>query len=82
MKQATGGDRRSENFKNNQGSPNLVKVERTIDTTKKLADVANVGKETYRMGKKILDSNNDEVKNAVLSGDMSINAGYNKIREK
>lgn len=47
----------------------------------KLANVANVGKETYRMGKKILDSNNKEVKDAVLSGDMSINAGYNKIRE-
>lgn len=60
--------------------PNLVKRE-SIDTTKKLAEVANVGKETYRMGKKILDSDNEEVKNAVLSGEMSINAGYNKIKE-
>lgn len=60
--------------------PNSVKRE-SVDTTKKLAEVANVGKETYRMGKKILDSDNEEVKNAVMSGEMSINAGYNKIRE-
>ena len=53
--------------------PNSVKRE-SIDTTKKLAEVANVGKETYRMGKKILDSSNEEVKNAVMSGEMSINA--------
>ena len=60
--------------------PNSVKRE-SIDTTKKLAEVANVGKETYRMGKKILDSDNEEVKEQVLSGKMSINAGYNKIIE-
>lgn len=60
--------------------PNSVKRE-SIDTTKKLAEVANVGKETYRMGKKILDSDNEEVKEKVLSGEMSINAGYNKIKE-
>lgn len=69
-------------LKQNQNTvlPNLVKRE-SIDTTKKLAEVANVGKETYRMGKKILDSDNEEVKEKVLSGEMSINAGYNKIRE-
>ena len=60
--------------------PNSVKRE-SIDTTKKLAEVANVGKETYRMGKKILDSDNEEVKEKVLSGEMSINAGYNRIKE-
>lgn len=74
LRQASGGDRRSENFEQNQGLPNLVKVENRIDTTKKLADVAGVGKETYRMGAKILKSNNEEVKQAVLSGEMSINA--------
>ena len=82
LKQASGGDRRSESFEQNQGLPNSVKVENRIDTTKKLAEVAGVGKETYRMGAKILKSDNEEVKNAVLSGEMSINAGYNKIKEK
>lgn len=61
--------------------PNLVNPISSIDTTKKLAEVANVGKETYRMGAKILNSDNEEVKEKVLSGEMSINAGYNKIRE-
>lgn len=60
--------------------PNLVNPISSIDTAKKLAEVANVGKETYRMGKKILDSDNEEVKEKVLSGEMSINAGYNKNR--
>lgn len=61
--------------------PNLVNPISSIDTAKKLAEVANVGKETYRMGKKILDSDNEEIKEKVLSGEMSINAGYNKIKE-
>lgn len=51
------------------------------ETNTKLAQVAGVGKETYRMGAKILKSDNEEIKNAVLSGKMSINAGYNKIKE-
>lgn len=33
------------------------------------------------MGAKVLHSDNSELKQRVLSGDMSINAGYNKIRE-
>lgn len=60
--------------------PNSVKRE-SIDTTKKLAEVANVGKETYRMGKKILDSDNEEVKNAVMSGEMSINAAITRYHD-
>jgi len=68
LKQASGGDRRSEKFEQNQGLPNLVKVENRIDTTKKLAQVAGVGKETYRMGAKVLNSNNEKLKNEVLSG--------------
>ena len=65
-----GGDKKSP-------LPYLVNpIENRIDTTKKLAEVAGVGKETYRMGAKILNSDNEEVKQAVLSGEMSINAGY------
>ena len=67
LKQASGGDRRSEKFEQNQGLPNLVKVENSIETTKKLAQVAGVGKETYRMGAKVLNSNNEKLKNEVLS---------------
>lgn len=61
--------------------PNLAQSKPDNRVNTKLAEVAGVGKETYRMGAKILNSDNEEVKNAVLSGEMSINAGYNKIRE-
>lgn len=71
----------NENNKSEQFLPNSVTTVDKIDTTKKLADVAGVGKETYRMGAKILNSDNEKIKQAVLSGEMSINAGYNKIRE-
>lgn len=58
--------------------PNPIKP---INTSEKLASVAGVSEKTYRMGAKILNSDNEEVKEKVLSGEMSINAGYNKIRE-
>lgn len=79
LRQASGGDRRSENFEQNQGLPNLVKVENRIDTTKKLADVAGVGKETYRMGAKILNSNDEDLKQRVLSGETAISTGYKEL---
>ena len=64
-----------------QNSSKATFKENKIDVRAKLAETANVSTDTYSKGKKILDSDNNEVKNAVLSGDMSINAGYNKIRE-
>lgn len=58
LKTSTGGS-------NPQPLPNLVNPEDKIDTTKKLADVAGVSKETYRMGAKILSSDNEEVKEEI-----------------
>ena len=81
LKFASGGDRRSEDFKKNQGLKNSSKVENKIDVRAKLAETAGVSTDTYSKGKKILDSDNEEVKEKVLSGEMSINAGYNKIKE-
>lgn len=49
-----------------------------INVRAKLAETAGVSQDTYSKGKKILDSNNEEVKQKVMSGEMSINAGYNK----
>ena len=43
-----------------------------------MAETAGVSQDTYSKGKKILDSDNEEVKQKVMSGEMSINAGYNK----
>lgn len=84
-KSKAGGDKKSDNYKKsvteNLPQANNENKERNPTTDKKLSDMAGVSEKTYRMGTKILNSNNEEVKNAVLSGEMSINAGYNKIRE-
>ena len=55
-----------------------VQKERNPTTDKKLSDMAGVSDKTYRMGAKILNSDNEEVKKAVLSGEMSINVGYQR----
>ncbi len=50
-----------------------------IDVRAKLAKTASVSTDTYSMGKKILDSNNEELKQEVLSGEKNINAGYKEL---
>lgn len=45
----------------------------SVDTTKKLSKLAGVGKETYRMDAKILNSDNEKLKQEVLSGKKRIN---------
>lgn len=45
-------------------------------TSEKLASIAGVSEKTYRMGAKVLNSDNEDVKNRVLSGETSISAGY------
>lgn len=64
-----------------QNSSKRIEPENKIDVRAKLAETAGVSTDTYSKGKKILDSDNKEIKEKVLSGEMSINAGYNKIRE-
>lgn len=59
--------------KNNKRSEN--------ETNAKLAKVANVNRETYRQAKRVLDSNNDDLKQRVLSGKTSINAGYKELTQ-
>lgn len=74
---ANGGDKKSQSV----NLPTPINPKDKIDVREKLASVAGVSGKTYSMGKKILDSDNEEIKTAVLSGEMSINAGYNKIKE-
>lgn len=50
------------------------------ETNAKLAKMANVNRETYRQAKRVLDSDNEEVKRRVLSGKTSISAGYRELR--
>lgn len=66
---------------NPQPLPNLVNPENKVDTTKKLADLADVSEKTYRMGAKILNSDNEDIKQRVLSGETSISAGYKELTQ-
>ena len=52
------------------------------ETNSKLAKLAGVGKETYRMGAKILNSDNEELKKRVQSGETSISAGYKELTQR
>lgn len=51
------------------------------ETNAKLAKVANVNRETYRQAKHVLDSENDDLKQRVLSGETSISAGYKELTQ-
>ncbi len=53
--------------------------ERNPTTDKKLSDIAGVSEKTYRMGAKVLNSDNEDVKQRVLSGKTSIRAGYKEL---
>lgn len=52
-----------------------------IDVRAKLAETAGVSTDTYSKGKKNLDSNNETLKQEVLSGEKSINAGYKELTQ-
>lgn len=72
---------------NPQLTPKLVEAEKeknrtNNETNTKLSKLAGVGKETYRMGAKILNSGNEKLKQEVLSGEKSINAGYKELTGK
>lgn len=71
------------NLKQNQNTDRSNLTNREFKSTNnKLADIAGVKPTTYKMGAKILNSNNEELKSRVLSGETSISAGYKEIREK
>lgn len=58
------------------------KKERNPTTDKRLSDVAGVSEKTYRMGGKILNSNNEDLKQRVLSGETAISTGYKELLGK
>lgn len=59
--------------------PNPSSMIDKIDVREKLASVAGVSGKTYSMGKKILDSDNETLKQEVLSGRKGISVGYNEL---
>lgn len=60
---------------------NSSKRTEPIDVRAKLAKTAGVSTDTYSKGKKILDSDNETLKQEVLSGEKSINAGYKELAQ-
>ncbi len=75
----------NENNKNEQFSQissTTVDSKNKIDVRAKLAETAGVSTDTYSKGKKILNSNNEKLKQEVLSGEKSINAGYKELTGK
>ncbi len=60
---------------------NLTNPLNNIDTNKKLADIAGVKPTTYKMGAKVLNSDNEDIKQRVLSGETSISAGYKELTQ-
>lgn len=79
-KQVAMQEARKNNDKNKseQISVNLPKTD-PINTSEKLANIAGVSEKTYRMGTKVLNSSNEDVKQRVLSGETSISAGYKEL---
>lgn len=59
--------------------PTTVKA---IDTRKELAKIAGVSEGTYNKGKKILESDNEVIKQKVKSGEIKINTAYNELFPK
>ena len=79
----SGGDKKSTEYKKsvtaNLPQPIKDNKKRNPTTDKKLADIADVSEKTYRMGAKILNSDNEDLKHRVQSGETSISAGYKEL---
>ena len=55
--------------------------EEKIDVRKNLSQKAGVGSGTYYRCKTVLDSTNEDLKQQMLSGEITINAAYNMVKE-
>ena len=53
----------------NKPLSNLTNPLNSVNTNKKLADIAGVKPTTYKMGAKVLNSGNEDLKQRVLSGE-------------
>lgn len=67
---------------NKRRSSNVLQMEKNEDkpkiihTDKEIARMAGVSEKTYHMEAKVLNSNNEDIKQRVMSGETSISAGY------
>ena len=63
------------------GGREISENKKKNETDSKLAEIAGVGKETYRKGKRVLDSGNKEIIDRMAKGELSVNAAYKAIVE-
>ena len=63
-------------------SPNGEQLNTKIHTDKELAKMAGVGTGTVARFNKVMNSDDEELKKKVLANEVSINAGYEKVREQ
>lgn len=78
-----GGDKKSEDYQKSVES-NLTQAvgkKRNPTTDEKLSKIAGIKTTTYKMGAKVLKSDNEDLKKRVLSGETSISAGYKELIE-
>lgn len=74
-----------ENNPNNseeQFSQNSDTTVEKVDTKKELSKIANVSYDTYYKGKRILDSDNEDIKDKLKNKEISINKAYNELFKK
>lgn len=64
-----------------ESSPNGEQSKTKTHTDKEIAKMAGVGTGTVARFNKVMNSNDEELKKKVLANEVSINAGYEKIRE-
>lgn len=79
-----GGDKKSEEYKRTVTAKlpqaNDASKGRNPTTDQKLAELANVSERTFRMCDKVLNSDNEGLKEDMLSGNKSINASYKELQ--
>ncbi len=56
-----------------------ISKDKKNETDSKLAEIAGVNRETYRQGKRVLDSGNKEIIDRMAKGELSVNAAYKAI---
>ena len=79
-------EKAKESYEQNVGRPSKEKSSAELptinktDTRKELAKLAGIGERTYGKAVAILHSDNKDVKQKVMNGKKSIDAGYNEIK--
>ena len=70
----------SKNIPQNLGDSKKKRESKSREVNSQLAKIANVSPETYRKGVKVLNSNNEDLRQDMLSGNKSVDASYKELQ--